>query len=523
MFLRFSPYVLALVSGLLLSLGFAPYDQAWAGWIALVPLAMVPFLFKISWKEALAVGFVFGLAFFGFTFFWLTEVTGAGWVAVVAILALYPALWSLAWLWITKPLPQELTSTYNLSRALLGSCAWVITEWLRGWVLTGFPWNHLGVTQAKMVAIIQVADLGGVLMVSWLVILLNLILALTFLRVHREVTQKQKARSHYDFSLCLVLLALAFGYGARAVFDRPKPVQNLSYLAVQPDLPQDPWGEGVSLQEAVNRMAQLTLTGLSSLSKQDPGIIIWPETPVGQQILTDPIFRKFLEFITEESGQAFLFGTNRIEGEEVYNSVMLYQPGGEEPEVYRKQHLVIMGEYVPLGDAIPWLRKLVPLGIDYSSGKTSNILTLRQPLVYLAPLICFEDTVVSVVRRFMKNQKVDLFVNMTNDGWFRRSPQSRQHINNALFRCVEFRRPMIRVSNNGVTAVINEKGVVWELLQDPITGSIFEAGVMKGFIPIPARVNTVYAHYGDWVVGVSALALGYFYLRTRKSRHKLKN
>jgi apolipoprotein N-acyltransferase len=253
-------------------------------------------------------------------------------------------------------------------------------------------------------------------------------------------------------------------------------------------------------------MAQLTLTGVSGI---DSGIdlVVWPETPVGRQIVADPLFREFLQFITGQGGHAFLFGTNMFEGEKVYNSALLYQSGGQMPQIYRKQHLVIMGEYVPLGNVLPVLRKFVPLGMDYSSGEAGAVLLLEKTGLKLAPLICFEDTVEPVVRRFMQDQEADCFVNLTNDGWFNRSAQSRQHINNALFRCVEYRRPMLRVANNGVTAVISEKGVIRQELKDPVTGSIFEQGIMKGILDIPEGHSTVYSRAGDWVVWVSMAIL----------------
>jgi apolipoprotein N-acyltransferase len=497
----------------LLGLGYAPYEQSWAGWVGLVPLALVFCLWTMSWKRALVLGYAFGLVHVGFTLFWINEVTHAGWVALMLILAVYPALWSWMWSRIVRPFPAELTSTDNMIRAALGASAWVLLEWIRGWLFTGFPWNNLGVSQARMVAILQIADLGGVFIVSWLVMFINLILALTILRLYREIRQQQKARPHYDFSLSMLLVALAFGYGARVIFDRTESEQKMSYLAVQPNLPQNPWGEGVTLEEAVNRMAQLTLTGMSGKSAD---LIVWPETPVGREIVADASFREFLQFLTIQSGQAFLFGSNIFEGEKVFNSVLLYQQEQPEPQIYRKQHLVIMGEYVPLANFLPILRKFVPLGVDYSSGQDAGVLTLKKNGWNLAPLICFEDTVEPVVRRFMREQQVDCFVNMTNDGWFNRSPQSWQHLNNALFRCVEYRRPMLRVANNGVTAIISEKGVVTSVMRDPVTGSTFEAGIMRGSIPKPTPQTTLYAKAGNWVIGVSLLFLLLFYRKLVK-------
>jgi apolipoprotein N-acyltransferase len=504
---RVQPFALSIFSALLLSLGYAPYDQGWVGWVGLIPLSAAFFWGAISWRKALVLGYLFGLVHFGWTLIWIQEVSVVGWIALVFILACYPAAWALLWSRIVGRLPEELTSVYNLRCSVLGASAWVVLEWLRGWLFTGFSWNYLGVSQWKSLGIIQVADLGGVLLVSWLLMLVNLVLALTVLRIYRELRQKQRARPHYDFSLTMLLLALAFGYGVRVIFEKKEPIQTLSYLAVQPNLPQNPWGEGVSPEQAVNRMATLTLTGLGGRTSAEKVLVVWPETPVGRPIIEEPLWQGFLHNLTIESGQHFLFGSNFFEGETIYNAAMLYQGGGAAPQIYRKQHLVIMGEYVPLANMLPFLRHFVPLGQDYSSGKESSLFRLEAEKLQLAPLICFEDTVVSVVRGFMLQHEVDAFINMTNDGWFNRSAQSRQHLHNALFRCVEFRRPMLRVANNGVTAVVSEKGVLEPLLQDPVTGSIFEEGVMRGRLAIPERRQTFYARAGDWVVGLSLVLL----------------
>ncbi|NJK92996.1 MAG: apolipoprotein N-acyltransferase [Blastochloris sp.] len=304
------------------------------------------------------LGLPFGVLHFGFSLFWITEVSGLGWVALALILALYPAGWCGVWSLLLRDRPQELSSWFNLKVAALGACAWVCFEWVRGWLFTGFPWNFLGVTQSGTVAILQIADLGGVLLVSWLVALINLILALTLLRLFRELRHQQKARPHYDFTVSMLLVALAFGYGAGVIFETNEPRSRLNFLAVQPNLPQDPWGEGVTLDQAVQRMAQLTLTGLGGNlgpeATQKLDLVVWPETPVGRDLGADPVFQEFLHFVTSQAESSFLFGSNVFEGGQVFNSALLHQPGGLEPQVYRKQHLVIMGEYVPMANVLPF-------------------------------------------------------------------------------------------------------------------------------------------------------------------------
>jgi apolipoprotein N-acyltransferase len=143
--------------------------------------------------------------------------------------------------------------------------------------------------------------------------------------------------------------------------------------------------------------------------------------------------------------------------------------------------------------------------MDLGAGTSTEPLKLEKPAVEIIPLICFEDTVGRVARRFAR-EGPQVMINMTNDGWFIRSVENQVHLNNALFRCIELRRPMCRAANTGVTAVIDDRGVVVDELRDPQTGSPFLQGVLPAKVLLPEKMGlTVYARFGDWF---AALALG---------------
>ena len=153
-------------SGLLLTLGFAPFSQPVAGWVGLIPLAYYGQRQKPGIRDSFLLGWFFGFSHFLTSLSWLQTVTISGWVVLSAYLALYPALWFVLWVRFAGQDPDRMTSWGNIRHSFLGSCAWVLTEWLRGVVFTGFGWNSLGVSQGDLLLIAQVADLGGVLLVS---------------------------------------------------------------------------------------------------------------------------------------------------------------------------------------------------------------------------------------------------------------------------------------------------------------------------------------------------------------------
>ncbi|MDD5260814.1 MAG: apolipoprotein N-acyltransferase [Methylacidiphilales bacterium] len=493
----------AVASGLLLTAGYAPFSQAWCGWIALGPMSLGLMYGARSWRAALVAGYVSGAVHFGTSLFWINEVTTLGWFALTLYLGLYPALWALVWWLYVQRARHRLTSVLNISRALFGASAWVLLEWIRGWLFSGFPWNDLGVTQHEVIGIIQIAELGGVLLLSWLVAFVSLSIALTLARMLKEIKREPTLKNRWEFTLAMGLAALSFIFGVKVVLEKPDYPVTLHYLAIQPNLPQDPWGRGVSMREAMAKLQVLSISGLS-----DPGasgrvdLVIWPETPVPEEIYADPGFNDLLKSLTVDRGESWLFGSNYFAGGKVYNSAFLFNPGVARPGIYSKNHLVIFGEYTPLADVFPIIRKLTPLGMDFSPGTEAALLYLNRPALKIAPLICFEDALPQAATAFARQQP-DLFINITNDGWFNRSAQSRQHLANAVFRTIEHRRPMLRVTNSGVTAAISEKGVVTNILKDDATGSTYISGYKKGDLGIPRVRTTFYELWGDWIVWLS--------------------
>lgn len=514
--------LLAAVSGVLLTLAFPPYDSVWMGWVALVPVAFLPFISKPGFWHAFGVGWVFGVVHFLSSLFWLTEVTSLGWIIFGLYLGIFPGIWLGIWCSLLRNRPSAYYSVYNISKAFGGACAWVAVEWLRGWLLTGFPWNFLGTSQASLEGLIQVAELGGVLLVSWVLAFVNLTLCLTLQRLYCEIRLKQKTKAHMEFTTAMLVVGFCFLFGMDRLVSRREVKENLTFLAVQPDIPQDPWNYTISSEESLAKLDVLTTSGLSTWpEKKAPDLVIWPETPIGAEILLHSAFGEMMRRMNRDRVQPFLLGSNMMVGEDLYNAAVLLQGLDGDAQFYFKLHLVPFGEYVPLRNWLPFLNYFVPAEVDFSFGGDAEVFHLESPEIRIAPLICFEDSFSKVARRFC-GQKPDLFINLTNDGWFRRSAQSRQHLNQAIFRTVEFRRPMIRVSNNGITAVIDERGVILDMLRHPLTGSVHDAHVLQGVVPVRETVPTFFERVGDWVGWTGAfyvvmVALSFRFMRDGKN------
>jgi len=498
------PWGLAVVTGLALTGSFAPYAQAWLGWVALVPLACWFCWHRVPWRRAGQLGFVAGLVHFLTSLSWMTTVTTAGMIALSAVMAAYIALWTIFWSWIAGGPDGQFSTLVNIRRCFYGACAWVALEWLRGWLFTGFPWNFLGVSQAPVVVLCQIADLGGVYLVSGLIVFASLTFAVTIRRLELELRAKMKAKAHLDFSLAMFLIGVSFLYGSKVLLAPPPQGEKLHYLCVQPDLLQS-LETPTSALEAMSRMEVLMAEALRQRKPEDmPNLVIWPETPVAASFFEDPDFHGTVQRLTEGQPFALMLGSNDYSGVDVYNAALLLQPGDSDIQMYYKNHLVIMGEYVPFTQDYPWMQKYSPLGSNYSAGASPGIFNLKRPAVNFAALICFEDTVSREARRALSARPY-FFVNITNDGWFLRTGQSQQHLYNAMFRAIEFRRPLIRASNNGVTAVISERGAIVNMRGSFEKKDYFDAGYIEGGIVIPPPPVTLYERLGEWVPALGGL------------------
>src|SRR5438874_6547312 len=529
------PWLAAICSGLLYTGCFAPFNLTWLCWIALTPLlAAIWFSGAESrrrWLRNLILGYVAGLTFFWTAFSWLTTVTFPGWFVLEFYMAIYIALW--AWFcgllrpWAARAksgetkwdqmlaearrtaVPQRspwTRSTNNLLLALLLAAAWTTQEWLRGWVFSGFGWNGLGVALHANWPLVQIAEFTGVAGLSFMVAFANVILVTTARRLILEA-RTHTTRPHFDLTLTMAAIVGVLTFGLRASQVSP-PTKPLRIAAVQSNVPQNQKFDPQFTKKIFDQFRRLSEIALRSSPL--PDLLIWPESSMPGPVLAEQESYEFVMDLAASAESDLLLGTIDEENRDVYNAALLISDGGERMQVYRKVHLVPFGEYVPGRHWVPLLARIVGDQVpgDFSPGREYTVFSLTNSDVQVAPLICFEDTIGELVRQFVlfteTNPGANLLVDITNDGWFLHSAGSHQHLANAIFRCVETRRPMIRAANTGVTCFINEFGRVTQVLRDD-TGSTFTEGVLTGEIKVPTEHElTFYTRHGELFAKVCA-------------------
>jgi apolipoprotein N-acyltransferase len=440
----------SLIAGLLYPFAFAP----WGAW-PLILLSIALFWWSLrdaSPRQALWRGLLFGLGSFGVGVSWLHvsmhQYGGTPlWLAVpmtglfAATLALFPA--ALGWL-----------SARFGHRALVFVGLWLLLDWLRGWLLTGFPWLYPGyaMTDTPLSAL---APLGGI----WL---------LTLMTVASAVVLAELARRQWQSALTVGALALSgwlaslLPFSFTEEFGAPVPV-----ALAQGNVPQDVRWQ--TTQQAATRAIYADLT-----ARAQPGhLLIWPEAAI-TEFYQDA--RPFLlgqgEHIARQQG-ALITGIPWLEygidGQRYYNSVTVLG-GGQ--GLYHKQKLVPFGEYVPLQDLIRGLIPFFDLPMSSFSRGQPDQANLQAMGLTIAPFICYEILYPSLVAQ--RSQHSDVLLTISNDAWFGGSAGPHQHFQMTRMRSLETGRWLLRATNNGITAIIGPDGQIRDRLPQ------FERALLEG-------------------------------------------
>lgn len=503
-FTRFWPYGLAVWSGLAV---FASFEPVRSG--GLVFVALIPWMIALRARpdSARSLSYLAGLTCWIPSVWFLRPVTMMGVLALGAYCAVYwvPA----GWLWAKGfKAWNPAGSLTGLRLVAGGSGVWVLLERLRGSLFTGFPWNYLGVAQVDNAALIQLAALGGVSSISFLIVAMNFGLALTLLRLGRRLTAREPWRVQVELYLPLFALALAVRWGMGELRRlRELPAETLRVAVVQPNV-------DVKWEPACAPEIRRILWELSELALgMNPDLLLWPETALPDELRFSAESSGMVRALAQK-GVPLLLGTLDMLAEHrpdqdpdvrFFNAAMLIDTDGRLLDLYWKRHLVMFGEYIPFGNLFPFLRSMTPVADDITPGEDPGIMLLPSGQT-AGLLICFEDLMPHLSRELVHGG-AELFVNLTNDGWFDPYWGSRAHLDHAVFRSVEFRRPTVRATNTGVSAWIDLRGQVRERLQDAHTGEVRVRGFKLFRVEIPQPLEeTFFARHPWGMIGFAFLA-----------------
>ena len=505
----------AIASGALLAAAYPPLERSAFAWFALAPLGLA--VRRADLRTASRLGFLAGAVFWFFTLFWLTPVTVVGYSILALYCALYvipPAVFAARWT-ARAPTPDW---NSNLGFMIGWTAIWTAGDFLRGALFTGFPWNPLGVSQYRNTVLIQSAAWGGVWAVSALVAWVNAAAIVTIFRYTARPPGTPWRTAHPELMLAFLAVAGAFLHGYRSVAALPPPDATVRVALIQPAIPQyEKWDEAF-VAGIYERLRSLTETAHRA---GRPELVIWPETAVPDNLRIREEAASLVRDLTA-SGVPLLAGAldgylDEARQPRYLNSAFLIRDGAL-LESYDKQHLVLFGEYIPFSDRWPILRRLTPVEYDVEPGRIPVIFRALRADAPFAALICFEDAFPYLGRRFAR-AGARWFMNLTNDAWYEPYSGSRQHLAQAVFRCVETRRPMARSANTGVTGWIDAAGRIRAQLPTRTPDGGLAAGFLSAEIPLPpaGTPETFYVRHGDlFAGGACAVALGMMVMTLRR-------
>ncbi|MCX5785060.1 MAG: apolipoprotein N-acyltransferase [Elusimicrobia bacterium] len=493
---------LPLSTSLLLILSYPKFNQGWLAWLALAPL-VYSLLSAKTLKAALLRGFFSGFFFYLGLLYWIYPTMRAGQVgpAVSALgLALLAALLSLEFLLVSG-------FGFYLKKAGPGvfpyvfSAAWAAMEWAKitvNYKAVWFPWFTLAYTQWQYTKIIQIVSVTGLYGLSFAVALSG---ALAGALIHKK---EKPIKAMIQFSPALALLAGLWFYGAGEL----KKAESIAFKAplnaslLQPAI--DLYAKWDASQAAA---IEAKINGLiKGIEKTD--LIVWPENALPGWIENKHYGAWVSDIAVEKQTANFVGSVSRGDGSRV--AAFLVDSSGTITAEYYKRVLVPFGEYVPFRDFLgSYIKPVAALG-EFLPGSFSQPLMevgrQKSKSVKIAGVICYES-IFPFLFREDASKGAEIFVNITNDGWYLDTAAPYQHLLVNIFRAVETRRPVIRAANNGISAYIDP----WGRIQSSL--GLNSAGVLDVEVRLAAvPVESFYVRHGDLFAYATALLCAAFLL-----------
>jgi len=485
---------LALLSAGLLILAFPDFEWWFLAWFALVPLMWAIERQKESTWKSFLLGWLFGTAFFFGTCWWLTfaPIHYAAFPWPLAYLLIFiVCLISGVFPGIFAAILAVLLRRFGSWAFLAAPFVWVFSEFLRYW-LTGNNWNATGYSQAYEF-LSWYASYGGVLLTSFAVAIFNV----ASFRLLESIVEERDFKSiaiHIAEPAFLFLIGFFFSSSNSPMpptteLIKNDPTVNSHVVVIQPSVPmsgldQTKWQR---LRQRQIDLAESEIHKLRTTNNELRTTVILPESPMNFMYNDDREFQQFIGDFARRNNVSVLFNSAEPDASNgrYFNSAVMVGPDGNEIAQYDKIYLLPFGEAVPLP-----LDGIMPGFVgNFSYGREYDLLPVGDAKAGV--MICFESHFGQLSREYVRNG-ADVIIEMTNDGYLGLTPVLRQHLANAVFRAVETNRPVLRVTNVGITAYIDERGNV----HDPLPP--YAEGTRVWTVSKSDGSQTFYVKYGDW-------------------------
>ncbi|MBN2654622.1 MAG: apolipoprotein N-acyltransferase [Nitrospirae bacterium] len=505
-------YSLPVLAGILLALSFPTHNFYIFALIGLVPLLVSTY--TNNPKQAFLKGFISGLVFFIITIYWIYHsiyhyghINFALTILLVLLLCSYLALFFGAFTAIYSYCMKKT----DLPALFVAPVFWTALEFLRSYLMTGFPWASLGYSQYSFLHLIQIADLTGIYGVSFIIVAINGAVTDLVIMEKRKVEKPLYSLipTFTGFGILFVALVLVFSYGFYRL-SQDRSLKEITAAVVQGNIEQDAKWVPEYQKDVLSTYQTLT----RQAATHNPSIIIWPETALPFSFDYHKQLSEDLVSFQKELGSYLLTGSIIVKHPDPEknmlspgssNSAILLDKDGKLSYVYDKIHLVPFGEYIPMRGLLFFVDKLA-YGIgEYIPGDTH--LKANTPFGRFSTLICYEIAFPGLVRKFF-TKGGDFIVTITNDAWFGKTKGPYQHFTMAVFRAIENRKPVIRAANTGISGLIDSNGKIVK------ESRLFERTYQILNVKTDSSM-TFYTRFGDIFSYLSIISALFIIMKTR--------
>jgi len=504
--------IAAIASGVLLACAFPRLDQGWLAWVGLVPLLLS--VRGVAPLRAAGLGWITGFVFFAITISWVPD-TISNFTSISPLLAkalLVLMAGACAYSFALLAFSIEWFAAAGVSRVMAAPVVWAVLEWMRCFVVAEFPWNLLGYSQVHYIAMTQAADLGGVYLISAVLMLANAAVASAL--AARRSGKAIAMFSRLALAAACPLLLLAYGQWRLAELHEVPYEGSLKVGITQGNIAQDlKWDAGVS-----ERIFATYLRLTEQAAAAGAQLIVWPEASLPFYIQRDMRSLQLTALVRERHFD-LLVGAPGLEdrdgkGAKDYNQAWLLRGDGAVEGPYDKMQLVPFGEYIPLYGLFGMVDIAVESvgqlgrGDEFTIFSTAEITPTTPPAAgeatqsrraRFATLICYEGIFPTLTRTFAA-AGADFLVNISNDAWYGDTSAADQHLEMASMRAIENRLPLVRSTNTGISAFVTDEGRI-----GPTTPLFHEDVVVEAVLI--RRVWSFYREYGDVFLHLCQAAL----------------
>ncbi len=486
-FFQRGDWLAAAATAILLILAFPNFEFSVLAWIALVPLLWA-IVNRPSPRRSFFLGWAAGSVFFYGSCYWLTYsmINYGGLPTVLAylllvpgavVIGLFPGLFTL--------LLALAVRRWGYAAVLVAPVLWPALEWARLGV-TGQLWNALGYSQAYHPMVIQPANWGGVYAVSFLIVAVNALVVLVIVKrkVWTVITALAVAAALGFLLLHSRFLSTPGSYNG----DTPP----ISVVALQPNVPMSLVKTPEEINQLRERHLRLSQEGLAKFNLDRPRLVVWPESPMNFTYAADKRFQEWVAKFAVENRTSLIFNSLEPAGPDAYhNSALLVNQDGRMIAQYDKIRLMPFGEYVPFRQWLPGTSLITTIVGEFTPGTTYTLMPVGRTRTGV--FICIESAYPWIARR-LTSEGADVLINISNDGYLGPTAVMRQHLANTIFRAVENGRPVLRVTNSGISALIDETGRIEEQT------SGFQEDVRNWSVLQSTIKSTFYTRHGDLFV-----------------------